>query len=50
MTEKTKQTVTKLAKNKKAPQTDAESKNVQKLGEAMSAPNDKAHSEKPGKA
>lgn len=39
-TEKTQQTVTKLASNKKASQTDAESKNLQKLGQEMSAPND----------
>ena len=45
MTEKSskiKKTVTKIADNKKAKQSDAESKTLQKLGEDMSAPNDKA--------
>ena len=36
----TKHTVDKLAKNKKARQTDGESKNIQRLGRDMSAPND----------
>ena len=37
---KTKRTVTKIAKNKQAKQTDAESKTLQKLGNDMAAPND----------
>jgi len=41
MTEKTKKTVTKIANNKQAKQTDAESVNIQHLGEDMSAPNDR---------
>ncbi len=35
-----KNTVKKLINNKKAKQTDAESKAIQKLGKEMSAPND----------
>ena len=38
---KTRETVTKIADNKQAKQSDAESKNIQKLGEDMAAPNDK---------
>jgi hypothetical protein len=37
----TQKTVTKLAKDKQAKQTDKESKDLQKLGDKMSAPNDK---------
>lgn len=43
----TKNTVDKLAKNKKAPQTDAESKKLQKLGSDMAAPNDNKALNKP---
>jgi hypothetical protein len=42
-----KNTVNKLVKNKKASQTDAESKALQEAGRKMSAPTDNAALEKP---
>ena len=42
-----KSTVNKLAKDKQAPQNDAESKALQKAGSDMAAPNDHAANDKP---